>query len=192
MNIHEFQAKNLLSSYGLSVPPGKVAITPQEAADIARELGSGMIAVKAQVHAGGRARAGGVAIVDSPAKVKSTAEQMIGKKLVTEQTGPAGRVTKRVYVERGIRGIRDFMIALLVDEEFGELTLIASSQGGDAVEELVHTGQLKPERLALGTGTLRTKLPLLRHAWVSRRYREACSAAWSQTSVAPLSNLTPA
>jgi succinyl-CoA synthetase beta subunit len=156
MNIHEFQAKDLLSSYGLSVPPGKVAITPQEAADIARELGSGMIAVKAQVHAGGRARAGGVAIVDSPAKVKSTAEQMLGKKLVTEQTGPVGRVTKRVYVERGIRGIRDFMIALLVDEEFGELTLIASSQGGDAVEELVHAGQLKPERLALGTGTAPT------------------------------------
>ena len=89
-----------------------------------------MIAVKAQVHAGGRARAGGVAIVDSPAKAKSAAEQMLGNKLVTEQTGPVGRVTKRVYVERGIRGIRDLMIALLVDEKSGELTLIASSQGG--------------------------------------------------------------
>lgn len=100
MMVHEFQAKELLSCYGLVSPGGKVAITGQEAENIARGFSSGSIVVKAQVHAGGRGRAGGVIVVNSPEQAKSAAEKMLGQRLVTDQTGPLGRMTKRVYIER--------------------------------------------------------------------------------------------
>ena len=133
MMVHEFQAKELLSCYGLVSPGGKVAITGQEAENIARGFSSGSIVVKAQVHAGGRGRAGGVIVVNSPEQAKSAAEKMLGQRLVTDQTGPLGRMTKRVYIERAIQARRELMIALLVDTTAAEFVVIGSAVR--AVEE---------------------------------------------------------
>src|SRR5260221_13782102 len=102
MNIHEYQAKALLSKFGVAVPRGGVAYTPEEAAEVARGLGGPVYVVKAQIHAGGRGKAGGVKVVKSSDDVRETAGKMLGMKLVTHQTGPAGREVKRVYVEEGV------------------------------------------------------------------------------------------
>jgi succinyl-CoA synthetase beta subunit len=153
MMIHEFQAKELLSGYGLVSPGGKVAITGIEAENIARDLSSAAIAVKAQVHAGGRARAGGVIVVNSPVQAKSAAEKMLGRKLVTDQTGPLGRVTKRVYIERAVQPSRELMIALLVDTITAEFIVIGSASGGNDIEERALRGMLKLERLPLRRDT---------------------------------------
>jgi succinyl-CoA synthetase beta subunit len=153
MMIHEFQAKELLSGYGLVSPGGKVAITGLEAENIARDLSSAATVVKAQVHAGGRARAGGVIVVNSPVQAKSAAEKMLGRKLVTDQTGPLGRVTKRVYIERAVQPSRELMIALLVDTITAELIVIGSASGGNDIEERALRGMLKLERLPLRRDT---------------------------------------
>jgi succinyl-CoA synthetase beta subunit len=153
MMVHEFQAKELLSCYGLVSPGGKVAITGQEAENIARGFSSGSIVVKAQVHAGGRGRAGGVIVVNSPEQAKSAAEKMLGQRLVTDQTGPLGRMTMRVYVERAIQARRELMIALLVDTTTAEFVVIGSASGGDDMEERALRGELKLERLPLRRDT---------------------------------------
>ena len=153
MMVHEFQAKELLSCYGLVSPGGKVAITGQEAENIARGFSSGSIVVKAQVHAGGRGRAGGVIVVNSPEQAKSAAEKMLGQRLVTDQTGPLGRMTKRVYIERAIQARRELMIALLVDTTTAEFVVIGSASGGDDMEERALRGELKLERLPLRRDT---------------------------------------
>src|SRR6266403_2306044 len=153
MMVHEFQAKELLSCYGLVSPGGKVAITGQEAENIARGFSSGSIVVKAQVHAGGRGRAGGVIVVNSPEQAKSAAEKMLGQRSVTEQTGPLGRVTKRVYIERAVQARRELMIALLVDTTTAEFVVIGSASGGDDMEERALRGELKLARLPLRRDT---------------------------------------
>jgi succinyl-CoA synthetase beta subunit len=152
MNIHEFQAKDLLSGYGIPSPRGKVAITPKEAEEITSALGAPKVAVKAQVHVGGRLGAGGVKVVDSAAAARSAAEGMLGKRLVTDQTGPQGRIMRRVYIEVGVRSVRDLMMALLVDRSSGQLTLIGTARGGEEIEELARQGSVKLEKLALGSG----------------------------------------
>ncbi|MBM3539983.1 MAG: succinate--CoA ligase subunit beta, partial [Alphaproteobacteria bacterium] len=111
MNIHEYQAKSLLTKYGVAVPKGGVAFTPEEAERIATELGGGVVAVKSQIHAGGRGAGrfkddpggkGGVRIAKNPAEAKAHAAAMLGKVLVTKQTGPKGKEVKRVYIEAGL------------------------------------------------------------------------------------------
>jgi succinyl-CoA synthetase beta subunit len=153
MMVHEFQAKELLSTYGLVSPGGKVAITGGEAENVAREFGLGSIVVKAQVHAGGRARAGGITVVNSPEQAKSAAEKMLGRRLVTDQTGPFGRVTKRVYIERAVQARRELMIAFLVDTSTGEFVVIGSEFGGDDIEERALRGELRLQRLPLRQDT---------------------------------------
>jgi succinyl-CoA synthetase beta subunit len=155
MNLHEFQAKELLAGYGLPSPGGRVAITPEQAEAIAAELGPSAIVVKAQVHAGGRARAGGIQIVNSPAEAKAAAAKLLGKKLVTAQTGASGRIVRRVYLEVGVLSVREVHIALLIDNKSGQLMLIGSARGGDDIEERAARGELHLEKLKLGDGTLR-------------------------------------
>jgi succinyl-CoA synthetase beta subunit len=154
VNLHEFQAKQILEGYGLPSPGGKVAITPDQASAIFTELGASAAAVKAQVHAGGRAQAGGVKIVRSAGEAKSVSASLLGKKLVTAQTGPAGRVVRRVYIENAVEPVRELHVALLIDGSSGHLTLFGSARGGGDIEERAARGELHLERLSLGDGSV--------------------------------------
>jgi succinyl-CoA synthetase beta subunit len=136
MNIHEYQAKELLAKFGVAVPQGGIAYTAGEAVEVARRLDGGVWVVKAQIHAGGRGKAGGVRLVRSEDEVAAAAKALIGKKLVTHQTGPEGREVKRVYVETGCDIARELYLALSIDRAAGRITLIASSEGGVEIEEL--------------------------------------------------------
>ncbi|WID98609.1 ADP-forming succinate--CoA ligase subunit beta [Bosea vestrisii] len=151
MRIHEFQAKHLLARYGLIVPEGGVAITAREAGEIAHRLG-GPVVVKAQIHAGGRARAGGIQRVESPAAAEAAGAELLGKALVTAQTGPAGQIARRVLVERALPARRELHLALLVDSTSGEVMLIGSERGGADIEEQAARGELQIRELRLGTG----------------------------------------
>jgi succinyl-CoA synthetase beta subunit len=136
MNIHEYQAKELLAKFGVPIPPGKVAYTAAEAVDAARLLGGKAWAVKAQIHAGGRGKAGGVKIARSEDEVRAAARALIGHTLVTHQTGPEGREVKRVYVEAASDIARELYLALSVDRRLGRITLIGAAEGGVEIEEL--------------------------------------------------------
>ena len=145
MNIHEYQAKELLRRYGVAVPQGKVAWTAEEAVEAARTLPGPVYVVKSQIHAGGRGAGrfahdpngkGGVRVVKSLEAVREAAAAMIGKVLVTKQTGPAGRTVSRVYVEEGCDIARELYLSLLVDRATGRVTIIASTEGGMEIEEV--------------------------------------------------------
>ena len=135
MNLHEYQAKDLLSGYGVSLPVGDVAQSPSAAQNVARRLPGERYAVKAQVQAGGRGRAGGVKIVDSVTGVREATEELLGQTLVTEQTGPEGRSVRAVYVEEAIFSERDVYVAVLVDRQSGKVALLGATQGGEDIEE---------------------------------------------------------
>jgi succinyl-CoA synthetase beta subunit len=135
MNIHEFQAKEVLRKYGVPVLEGGVARTPEEAADVARRLG-GTVVVKAQIHAGGRGKAGGVKVVKSPEEAAAFAKGLLGKPLVTHQTGPEGRVVRQVFVEQGCDIARELYLGIVVDRGSGRVALMASSEGGVEIEEV--------------------------------------------------------
>ena len=139
MNIHEYQAKELLRGYGVAVPEGHVAWTPDEAAEAARRLPGPVFVVKSQIHAGGRGAGrfaddpsgkGGVRVTRSAEDARAAAEAMLGHVLVTRQTGPAGRKVHRVYVEAGCDIARELYLSLLVDRVSGRIMLMASSEGG--------------------------------------------------------------
>jgi succinyl-CoA synthetase beta subunit len=136
MNIHEYQAKELLAKFGVSVPKGGIAYTAAEAVEAARRLPGPPWVVKAQIHAGGRGKAGGVRLARSEEEVAAAARALIGHTLVTHQTGPQGREVKRVYVEQGCEIARELYLGLLVDRASGRLTLIGSTEGGVEIEEV--------------------------------------------------------
>jgi succinyl-CoA synthetase beta subunit len=136
MNIHEYQAKELLKSYGVPVPPGEVIYSQRAAQRVADELGGTRWVVKAQIHAGGRGKAGGVKLANTPAKVAELADQMIGTTLVTAQTGPEGQHVSRVLVERATRIERELYIGFLVDRVSQKIVVIASAAGGVDIEDV--------------------------------------------------------
>ena len=136
MNIHEYQAKELLKSYGVPVPAGEVVYSVRGAARVAEELGGNRWVVKAQIHAGGRGKAGGVKIANTPAKVSEAADLMIGTTLVTAQTGPEGQLVQRVLVERASRIDREFYLSLIIDRVSQKVVIIASAEGGVDIEEV--------------------------------------------------------
>ncbi|MBN8938315.1 MAG: ADP-forming succinate--CoA ligase subunit beta [Rhizobiales bacterium] len=152
MKIHEFQAKQLLAPYGLAAPDGAVAITPREAGDIARRLGGQRVMVKAQIHAGGRQRAGGIHQADNAEAAEIAASRLLRQQLVTAQTGPAGERVGRVLVETAVVATRELHLALLIDSSSGELMLIGSARGGRDIEERAASGDLKLNQLRLGAG----------------------------------------
>ncbi len=135
MNIHEYQAKELLKRYGVPVPVGKVAFTPQEAKAAAIELG-GCCVVKAQIHAGGRGKAGGVKLAVSPEDAEKKAAEMLGKKLVTHQTGPEGREVRKVLVEQTLNIDRELYLGVVLDRAHSRVAVIGSSEGGVEIEEV--------------------------------------------------------
>jgi succinyl-CoA synthetase beta subunit len=153
MNIHEYQAKSLLAKYGVPVPRGGVAYTPKEAEKVAAELGGPVWVVKAQIHAGGRGKAGGVKVVKSVAEVPKAAEAMLGKKLVTHQTGPEGKEVKRVYIEEGCDIARELYLGMLIDRGTGRVTLMASTEGGMDIEEVAAKTPEKILRVSIDPAT---------------------------------------
>jgi succinyl-CoA synthetase beta subunit len=136
MNIHEYQAKGLMTKFGVAVPRGAVAYTPEEAEAAARNLGGAVWAVKAQIHAGGRGKGGGVKIAKSPEEVRALAQKMLGMTLVTKQTGPQGRIVKRIYVEAGCDIRRELYLGMLIDRATSRVTVMASAEGGVEIEEV--------------------------------------------------------
>jgi succinyl-CoA synthetase beta subunit len=153
MNIHEYQAKELLARYGVPVQPGGVAYTAAEAAAVAQRLGGDLWVVKAQIHAGGRGKAGGVKLVRTPEEAGEAAKGMLGKRLVTHQTGPQGRDVKRVYVEAASDIARELYLALSIDRTSGRTTLIAAAEGGVEIEELAARAPDKIMQLAIDPAT---------------------------------------
>ncbi len=151
MNIHEYQAKALLEQYGVAVPKGGVAYTVDEAAKVAAGLGGPVWVVKAQIHAGGRGKGGGVKVVKSLDAVKDAAGAMLGMTLVTHQTGPQGKEVKRIYVEDGCDIARELYLGMLVDRETSRVAIMASTEGGMDIEavaaktpEKIHVIQVDP------------------------------------------------
>jgi succinyl-CoA synthetase beta subunit len=136
MNIHEFQAKEILKRFGVAVPRGFVATTAEEAEAAAQQLGGGVAVVKAQIHAGGRGKGGGVKVVKSPEEAADKARQMLGRNLVTRQTGPEGRQVRRVLVEQGLEIQRELYLAMVMDRAQSRVTVICSSEGGVEIEEV--------------------------------------------------------
>ena len=143
MKVHEFQAKQLLQDYGVPVPRGRVARSPEEAEDIARELGV-PVAVKAQIHAGGRGKAGGIKLAATPEEARQAAAQILGRVLVTHQTGPEGRLVRSVLVEEAVRPARELYLAVVIENALGMPVLMASDAGGVDIEEVAATS---PERI---------------------------------------------
>ncbi|MFO7306874.1 MAG: ADP-forming succinate--CoA ligase subunit beta [Gammaproteobacteria bacterium] len=136
MNLHEYQSKQLFARYGIPVPVGEVAATPEEAAQAARKIGGTKWVVKAQVHAGGRGKAGGVKLVDSPEEAAQAAEAMLGQRLKTHQTGPEGLPIHRVFVEPTSNIARELYVSLVLNREQGQIAFIASAAGGMDIEEV--------------------------------------------------------
>jgi succinyl-CoA synthetase beta subunit len=144
VKIHEYQAKEILRNYGVAVPRGYLAATPLEAEGAARQLGGGISAVKAQIHAGGRGKGGGVKLARSPEEARSHAEAMLGMMLKTPQTGPEGQEVRKVYIEEGCRIARELYLGMTLDREVGRLAIMASTEGGVDIE---HVAATHPEKI---------------------------------------------
>lgn len=144
MNIHEYQAKQLLKSFDVPVPEGGIAFSPEEAFNIASSLSSPVSVVKAQIHAGGRGKGGGVKLAKDPHEVKAYASDILGMTLITPQTGPQGKLVQKVYVEEGCNIAKEFYVSLLTDRATSCITFLASTEGGMEIEEVA---QSHPEKI---------------------------------------------
>ena len=144
MNIHEYQAKELLRAHGVPVPPGEVVHSSRAAARVAEEVGGSRWVVKAQIHAGARGKAGGVKLVGTPDELVETVDRMIGSRLVTEQTGAEGQLVQRVLVERAARIETEFYLSLIVDRVSQRIAVIASADGGVDIEQVARS---RPDRI---------------------------------------------
>jgi succinyl-CoA synthetase beta subunit len=156
VKIHEYQAKEILRKFGVAVPRGYLAVTPLEAEGAARQLGGGISAVKAQIHAGGRGKGGGVKLARSPDEARSHAEAMLGMMLKTPQTGPEGQEVRKVYIEEGCRIARELYLGMTLDREVGRLAVMASTEGGVDIEEVAakHPEKILREWISPLTGLM--------------------------------------
>ncbi|MGA9225356.1 MAG: ADP-forming succinate--CoA ligase subunit beta [Mesobacillus sp.] len=144
MNVHEYQGKEILKKYGVKVPNGKVAFTVEEAVEAAQELGSSVVVVKAQIHAGGRGKAGGVKVAKNLDEVRTYATEILGKTLVTHQTGPEGKEVKRLLIEEGCDIKKEYYVGLVLDRATSRVVLMASEEGGTEIEEVA---EATPEKI---------------------------------------------
>ena len=144
MNIHEYQGKEVLRKYGVAVPNGKVAFSVEEAVEAAKELGTQVCVVKAQIHAGGRGKAGGVKVAKNLDEVRTYASEILGKTLVTHQTGPEGKEVKRLLIEEGCDIKKEYYIGLVLDSSTSRVVLMASEEGGTEIEEVA---EKTPEKI---------------------------------------------
>ena len=136
MKIHEYQGKDILRKFNVPVPDGKVAFTAQEARKIAEELGGGTVIVKAQIHAGGRGKGGGVKLAKDPNEAEEIASKILGMKLVTHQTGPEGKIVKRILVEQGLAIARELYAGIVLDRAKSQLVFMVSTEGGVEIEKV--------------------------------------------------------
>ncbi|MGY8848262.1 MAG: malate--CoA ligase subunit beta [Burkholderiales bacterium] len=139
MDIHEYQAKEILAEYGVKIADGGLAYTPVEAVQRAREISSSSWVVKAQIHSGARGKAGGIKICKTHDEVDKAAEELLGKKLVTHQSGPAGKICSRVYIEAGTNFTRELYLCFLIDRSSERIVMVGSTQGGMEIEKLAKT-----------------------------------------------------
>ncbi len=144
MNIHEYQGKEVLRNYGVLVPNGKVAFTVEEAVEAAKELGSQICVVKAQIHAGGRGKAGGVKVAKNLEEVRTYAAEILGKTLITHQTGPEGKEVKRLLIEEGCDIKKEYYVGIVLDRATSRVVLMASEEGGTEIEEVA---EKTPEKI---------------------------------------------
>lgn len=144
MNIHEYQGKELLRQYGVAVPNGKVAFSVEEAVEAAKELGTDVCVVKAQIHAGGRGKAGGVKVAKNLDEVRTYAADILGKTLVTHQTGPEGKEVKRLLIEEGCDIKNEYYVGLVLDRATSRVVMMASEEGGTEIEEVA---EATPEKI---------------------------------------------
>ena len=156
VKIHEYQAKSVLARYGVPVPRGEVAFSPSEAADIARRLGGEVCVVKAQIHAGGRGKGGGVKLARSITEVEQLTKDMLGMTLVTHQTGPEGKKVGRVLIEEGLQIDRELYLSIVIDRASASPVVIASAAGGMDIEEVAatHPEQILREAIDPGVGVV--------------------------------------
>jgi succinyl-CoA synthetase beta subunit len=156
LKIHEYQAKAVLARYGVPVPRGEVAFSAAAAADIARRLGGDVVVVKAQIHAGGRGKGGGVKLAKSPEQAEQIAKEMLGMTLVTHQTGPEGKKVNRVLIEQGVQIDRELYLSILIDRASEAPVIIASAAGGMDIEEVAakHPEKILNEPVHRGTGVV--------------------------------------
>ena len=148
MNIHEYQAKEILRKNGVAVLDGRVATTPDEAEAAAQELGGGLCVVKAQIHAGGRGKAGGVKLAKTPQEARAHAAALLGTTLVTHQTGPEGKEVQKVFVEQGCDIDKEFYLGMVIDRATSRVTMMVSSEGGVEIEEVAARA---PEKILRAT-----------------------------------------
>jgi len=144
MNVHEYQAKALFREYGVAVPAGELATTPEEAERAAKSLATPVVVVKAQVHAGGRGKGGGVKLAKSPAEAKTAASEILGMTLHTPQTPPEGKLVRKVYVEAGSNIEKEYYLAILFDRAEEKFAIVASTEGGMEIEEVA---EKTPEKI---------------------------------------------
>jgi succinyl-CoA synthetase beta subunit len=156
VKIHEYQAKSVLARFGVTVPRGEVAFNSQEAGEIARRLGADIVVVKAQIHAGGRGKGGGVKLAKSPSEAEGLAKQMLGMTLVTHQTGPEGRKVARVLIEEGLQIDRELYLSIVIDRATASPVIIASASGGMDIEEVAakEPEKILREHIDPGTGVI--------------------------------------
>ncbi len=144
MDIHEYQAKSILADYGVKIAEGGLAYSPEQATQRARDVGGNVWAVKAQIHSGARGKAGAIKICKTSDEVFAAADELLGKKIVTHQTGPQGKVCSRLYIEAGTDIVRELYLSFLIDREHERIVMIGSSEGGMDIEEIAES---KPEAI---------------------------------------------
>lgn len=144
MDIHEYQAKKILSDFGVTIPRGGIVYSPENAENKAREIGGSKWVVKAQIHSGARGKAGGIIVCDSPLEVAQATDKLLGKKLVTNQTGPEGKIVNRIYIEEATDIERELYLGLVFDRSSESIMVVASTEGGMSVEEI---SKEKPETI---------------------------------------------
>ena len=143
MNIHEFQAKKILAGYGVNIPRGKEAYSVAEAVSVAKDIGGEKWVVKAQIHAGGRGKAGGVKIADSLKEVEEISNSLLGMQLVTHQTGPEGKKVNKIFIEEGVNIVSEFYLGVVLDRSNEKYVMMASTEGGTEIEVVAEKNQKK-------------------------------------------------
>ena len=159
MNVHEYQAKELFREFGVAVPEGELATTPEGAERAAKNLGTPVVVVKAQVHAGGRGKAGGVKVVKSPGEAKTAASEILGMTLHTPQTPPEGKLVRKVYVEAGSNIKDELYLAILFDRAAEKFAIVASTEGGMEIEEVAEVLRQAAQRPQPSARQLLSKAP---------------------------------
>ena len=139
MDIHEYQAKKILSDFGVTIPRGGIVYSPENAENKAREIGGSKWVVKAQIHSGARGKAGGIIVCDTPLEVAQATDKLLGKKLVTNQTGPEGKIVNRIYIEEATDIERELYLGLVFDRSSESIMVVASTEGGMSVEAVSYT-----------------------------------------------------